>query len=213
MNLLEPDSDEAGRAARIAELIRAARAGSQEALGDLLRDCRPYLLMLASQLLPPRVQVKEAPSDIVQQTCLDAQQAFLQFAGCTRDELVAWLREILVHDVTDTVRRYDQSGKRNLRREVVRISARRESWQTHAAQQAATPSVYAMLQEDEALVRRILDEMPEDYRTVILLRHRDALRFEEIAARMGRSPGAVHKLWSRAIRQLRRHVEPGHAAR
>ncbi|NUQ64352.1 MAG: sigma-70 family RNA polymerase sigma factor [Pirellulales bacterium] len=213
MGLIDPDFNEAAQAAGVAKLIRDARAGSQEALGKLLEDCRHYLLTLANALLPPRVQVKESPSDVVQQTCLDAQQAFLQFAGCTREELVAWLREILVHDVADTRRRYAQTAKRHLHREVVRISARRDSWQTHAAQSVPTPSVYAVLSENEECVRRILESLSDDYRTVILLHHRDGLAFDEVAARMGRSPGAVHKLWSRAIQQLRRRLEPGDAAR
>ncbi|MHB0960172.1 MAG: sigma-70 family RNA polymerase sigma factor [Pirellulaceae bacterium] len=210
---MEPNCSPPDPSASIGELIRAARGGSREALGELLGNCRQYLLVLADRLLPPRVRVKEAPSDIVQQTCLDAQQDFIQFAGCTREELVAWLRQILLHNLRNTERRYQETCKRDVEHEVVRIAARGDSWQSQAARRVPTPSSYMMLDEKEEHARRVLDELPEDYRTVIMLHHRDKLSFEEVATQMGRSEAAVRKLWVRAVQHLQQRLEQGDAAR
>ncbi|NLY00666.1 MAG: hypothetical protein GXY83_31620 [Rhodopirellula sp.] len=76
----------------IGELIEAARAGSQEAMGELLQRCRKHLLLVAGRELSPRVRVKEAASDVVQETCVDAQQNLLAFAGETRRVLLRELK-------------------------------------------------------------------------------------------------------------------------
>ena len=44
-----------------------------------------------------------------------------------------------------------------------------------------------------------MERMPEDYRTVIVLRNLDGLSHEEVASRMGRGVGAVRMLWVRAL--------------
>jgi RNA polymerase sigma-70 factor (ECF subfamily) len=49
--------------------------------------------------------------------------------------------------------------------------------------------------------------MPADYRDVIILRHIEGLPFEEVAARMDRSAGAVRMLWLRALKKMREALD------
>jgi len=49
---------------------------------------------------------------------------------------------------------------------------------------------------------KAVNELPEDYKTVILLRQQMDLGFAEIAERMQRNPDAVRMLWGRAILAL-----------
>ena len=49
-----------------------------------------------------------------------------------------------------------------------------------------------------------LEQLPPDYRQVIILRHLEGLPFAEVAARMGRSVDSVEKLWVRALARLRK---------
>ena len=49
---------------------------------------------------------------------------------------------------------------------------------------------------------KAVNELPEDYRMVILLRQQADLNFPEIAERMGRSPRDVRLLWGQAILEL-----------
>ena len=53
-------------------------------------------------------------------------------------------------------------------------------------------------------MRRLLDQLQEDYRTVILLRFLSGLDPEETGLVMGRSPGAVRVLQHRALTALRK---------
>ena len=52
------------------------------------------------------------------------------------------------------------------------------------------------------LLANALARLPEDYREVITLRHVEGRSFEEIAAAMGRTSGAVRMLWMRALERL-----------
>ena len=45
--------------------------------------------------------------------------------------------------------------------------------------------------------------LPAHYRDVIVLRNLEGLSFDEVARRMGRTPGAVRLLWLRALDRLR----------
>lgn len=191
-----------------AHLLAAARGGSQEALGQVLNACRGFLLLVAEQELDPRLRAKGGASDVVQQTFLDAQRAFDRFAGDSDEELRAWLRQVLRHNLADFTRRYRDTGKRGVKRERP-LEPGRSSADPEAglAAPGPSPSGEAMAHEQAETLRQAMDRLPEDYRQVILLRHQEQLSFEEIARRLGRSILAVRQLWSRAIRRTRLDIE------
>jgi RNA polymerase sigma-70 factor (ECF subfamily) len=106
-----------------------------------------------------------------------------------------------------------QAKKRNIRREVslehYRTVLHRSSSTFEAAliSQCSSPSAQAERRELAALVADQLARLPPHYRDVIVLRNLEGLAFEEVAQRMGRSPGAVRILWLRALNQLRQQHE------
>jgi RNA polymerase sigma-70 factor (ECF subfamily) len=88
------------------DTLRAARAGSGEALGALLEAFRPYLHLIADHsgdAVPPS---KDAPSDLVASAVRRAVDEFEQFRGQTPQELAGWLRGILLHHISDVGRHY-----------------------------------------------------------------------------------------------------------
>src|SRR5260370_36810440 len=90
----------------MASLLEAARSGSPEALGQALEACRGYLLMVARGELDPDLRAKEGPSDLVQETFLEAKRDFVQFQGAIGAELLACLRRVLLNNVANFTRRY-----------------------------------------------------------------------------------------------------------
>src|SRR5438105_2992562 len=99
------------------ELLRSARSGSGEALGQLLDLYRSYLALLARLQLDRRLQSKVDASDLVQEACLEAHRDFPQFRGSTEPEFTRWLRQILATNLANQVRHYLGTQRRDVRLE------------------------------------------------------------------------------------------------
>jgi RNA polymerase sigma-70 factor (ECF subfamily) len=188
--------------------LGAAKAGSAEALGRVLEACHGYLLAIAQQELDPALRAKGGASDLVQETFLKAHRHFDCFEGSSEEQLRAWLRRMLLNNLADFRRRYQEAAKRRSGREIVLNQL--ESVSTVAPEMATnepSPSMQVSAQEQAELLRRTLDKLPDDYRQVLVLRYQQAESFETIAQRMNRSVNAVQKLWTRALIRLREEWE------
>jgi RNA polymerase sigma-70 factor, ECF subfamily len=190
------------------KFLEAARAGSSEALGQALETCRNYLLLVADRQLAPELHAKGGASDLVQETFLEAQRDFARFQGTSEEELLAWLRQMLLNNVANFTRRYRDTGKREVGREV--------AFQTGNSAQVAglnllasapTPSSKAIEREQAEALQRALARLPDDYRQVIVYRYLEERSFEEIGGLLQRSADAARKLWSRAMERLRQEWE------
>src|SRR6516162_3145189 len=98
------------------QLLAQARAGNVAARGQLLELYRNYLRLQALALIGTGLRVRLDPSDLVQETFLEAHRDFPRFAGHTEGEIVAWLRRILVRNLADQARR-QKAGLRDYRRQ------------------------------------------------------------------------------------------------
>jgi len=185
------------------------RSLDADGLGSILQLYWNYLHLLAEAQLDRRLRVRFSPSDLVQETFLEAHRDFPQFRGATEGEFLAWLRQILVHNLIVAVRRHFEAGKRDVRREVsleqVRSQMDTSALGVAAALAQAGTSPSDRVQREELLVALADDlaGLPQDYREVIVLRHLQGCSFAEVAQRMDRNEGAVRMLWLRAIGQLR----------
>jgi RNA polymerase sigma-70 factor (ECF subfamily) len=191
------------------QMLAQARRSSGEGLGTLLEFYRDYLGVLARARLGTRLRGVVNPSDLVQQTFLEACRDFGQFEGTTTAQWRAWLRRILAHNLAALVERHVQAQKRDVRRQVS-LDQRSAALGDSAAgsgialgSPVSSPSAQAQQHETNAVVADRLARLPEPHREVLRLRNLDGLPFEEVARRMGRTPGAVRVLWVRAVDRLR----------
>jgi RNA polymerase sigma-70 factor, ECF subfamily len=189
-------------------LVAAARGGSREALGRVLDACRRYLLGVAEGELSPDLRSKGGASDLVQETFLEAQRDFARFEGSSPEELRAWLRQVLLHNVGAFARRYRATGKREIAREVgFGADGSFLGIQQVPAGSTLSPSGVAIEQEQALALRRAVDRLPDEYRRVVVLRFEDGLSFEEIGQITDRTAEAARKVWSRAMERLRQEWE------
>src|SRR5262245_30889414 len=189
--------------------LPAARAGSNEALGQALEACRHYLLHLAERELDPALRAKGGASDLVQQTFLEAQRDFGRFQGSSAEQLRAWLRQVLRNNLASFARQFRETQKRQAGREVA-LPQSTSSGPAGLTTDTPTPSRHAIADEDAAALQAALERLPDDYRQVITLRYDEDRPFGEIAQIMQRSPNAVRKLWARAVEQLQREMGKDH---
>ncbi len=193
----------------VAEQLARARAGNPDALGDVLEGYREYLRLLARARVGQDLRVRLDPSDLVQETLLEAQRDFHQFLGSSEEELAVWLRRILVRNLVDQLK-YHQSQKRDVGREQPLETLVEQAHEALAAP-LSTPSKQAARREQAVALARAMARLPDDYREVVTLRHLDGRSFDDIAAVMGRSSGAARMLWMRALERLGELMETGDA--
>jgi RNA polymerase sigma-70 factor (ECF subfamily) len=199
----------------MAELVRdterwltAAKAGDSDALGQALESCRNYLLMVADKELDPKLKAKGGASDIVQQTFLEAQQAFARFEGGSEQELLAWLRRMLLNNVANFRRHWAGTDKRQVDLEIpIHGGSPSRTGNSWLPDGGLTPSREMMVDERDAALNAIIAKLPDDYQQVLNLRYREEKSFDEIAVTMKRSANAVRKLWARAVERLQEELD------
>ena len=200
------------------QLLESARLGTNEHLGSLLQCYRNYLTLLARTQMGRQLQARVSPSDVVQETMLEALQDFDRFRGSTEREFVVWLRQILINNLMRFVETHLRTAKRDVRREVSieigipTMDGAAEGLNQFAARALSSPSAAANRREIGVVVADCLAKLPAHYREVIVLRNLRGLSFEEVARDMGRSAGSVRMLWMRAIDQFRVLLERGGVA-
>jgi RNA polymerase sigma-70 factor (ECF subfamily) len=170
-----------------------------------LERFRSYLHTLACLQLRGRSPVHVDPSDVVQQTLLEAYQQHDQFRGSTDAERAAWLRQILAHNLADADRhlhrqRRDVHRERSLEAELERASERLAAW---PAALQSSPSQKAVRAEEAVRLTEALARLPEAQREALVLQHWHGLTLAQIGERLGRSSVAVAGLLKRGLKTLR----------
>lgn len=191
------------------QLLKAARAGDEAALGRLLDIYRNYLRLVTRSVINGELQARLDPSDIVQETFLKAHRDFGHFLGWTEPELVAWLRQILIRNIADEAK-YHRRRVRDIRRhESLDQALLRSSTTIQEALTSPFPSPSSHLENREraVLLADALERLPAHYREVFILRSLEHVPVEQIAVRLDRSENAIYKLWFRAIAALKQQLD------
>ena len=175
---------------------------------DLLENFRPYLMLLAQAHLDPRHQRRIDASDIVQQTMMEAHQHFEDYRGQSENELMGWLRKVLMHNIVDAVRAMGRA-KRDFRRErsieaaVDDSFSRAEQW---LAADQSTPSQRLMKHERLVAMSAAIQSLPDDQREAVVLHHLQGKSLKELAAHFERSESAAASLLYRGIKAMRENM-------
>lgn len=179
-------------------LLDRARRGESDALGELLRQFRPYVRLLVQGASPRKMQARHDDSDLIQDVMLTVHQAFPYFKGESIGQFVGWLRTVALRTVGHAVRNQFATGKRSISREQVIADVD----QLPQLEVNGDGGQY----EHSARLATILDRLPDDMRDLLLGRFFDELSYSELSRRMGRSEGALRVLYTRALRRLREEM-------
>ncbi|MGB1925491.1 MAG: sigma-70 family RNA polymerase sigma factor [Rubripirellula sp.] len=172
---------------------------------DIVAKYEPYLRMLSRTKMRRAYQAKLGASDLVQQAMMQAIQAFDQFRGETEEELLAWLRQILVRHLCHVDRDLHR-GKRDIRREQSmeqQLAASSMRIRNLLAGDGPTPSQNMMLGEHILQLSQAIDRLPESQGEAIRLHYIEGLKLSEVAEIIGKTSGSVAGLMHRGMKTLR----------
>ena len=170
---------------------------------------RDYLRLLARIQLGARPTGRIDPSDIVQQTLMEAFVKRDQFRGATKEEHAAWLRISLERNVADALRaqgqqKRDVSREQSLEQRMEESSAQLGDW---LACEHSTPSEHVQRHEQAILLADALARLPERQREALVLRYWQGCSLAEISVSLDRSTTAVAGLLKRGLQHLREQLD------
>jgi RNA polymerase sigma-70 factor (ECF subfamily) len=167
-----------------------------------LERCRVSLRLLA-RLLLQRHRLDDDPSDLAQETLLQAHRDLGQFRGGTEQELSAWLRRILHNNVLDA-REKAHARKRGRDRVVSEAELARSfnGLDELLAAPDTSPSERAAREEELDRLAEALERLPEQQRQAVSLKDIAGLSLRDTAERMGLTPAALAGLLYRGRQRL-----------
>ncbi len=167
---------------------------------------RSYLILLARIRLDRKIQAKVDPSDVVQQTMLEAHQAMESFRGGNLATQAAWLRQILARNLANAVRdlnreKRDVTRERSLHDKLDESASQLEGW---LAADHSSPSEKAEKHERALLLAEALANLPDQQREAVVLRHFQGCSLADIAGELNTTTAAVTGLLHRGLKNLRK---------
>ena len=188
-----------------AALIADLKAGSEEAFGLLIAQYhQPLYSLIARSLTDPA-----DASDITQEVFIKVFRSIRSFQGDS--SLRTWLYRIALREASNQRRWWS----RHKRQEITIDSPLHESSQDSESSLAAlladprsTPFDHAAQSELRHRVETALREIPEIFRTVVVLREIEGLSYDEIAEVLNTNVGTIKSRLTRGRTALRLLLAP-----
>jgi RNA polymerase sigma-70 factor (ECF subfamily) len=181
-----------------AKLIQKLRSGDSAAMTEFYNIYRSRLYTLVLAQVDQNQAVAE---DIVQETFLAALGSLDKFRGDS--QLYTWLRSIAFHKLNDYYRR--QVKQPRAQESSPDFDAMKQLEQTGNDE----PETIAVMESEEVRhsVQQALEQLPQNYQEVLVLKYLEEMPVLEISQVMGRSPKSVEGLLSRARKAMRANLE------
>jgi len=180
-------------------LVTALQAGDDGAYETLVRTHAGRLLAVARRLLGDA----EDAHDAVQEAFTSAFRAIGEFHGDAR--LSTWLHRIVVNAALMKLRTRRRKPEQPLEPLLPRYEADGHRIDPGGPWQ---PAERLERRELRKLVREAIERLPDNYRTVLVLRDIEELDTREVAERLGLDTGVVKTRLHRARQALRSLLDP-----
>ena len=192
---------------KIQGLVDQAAEGDESALASILNMHRERLRRMVVMRLNPLVRARLNPSDVLQESFMDARRRFPEYAENPKFSVYFWLRNIVSKRLGRLHRFHLDAEMRDAKREMSLDANLTNASSIYLATQLAASSTSIDRQlvqaEVQGKLQRALDDMEEKDREVIALRHFEELSTEETAEILNLTRSGVLKRYTRALRKLR----------
>jgi RNA polymerase sigma-70 factor (subfamily 1) len=193
------------------ELVERVRKHDAGALAEFLCASQRPLLAFIDRQVGAALRRKIEIEDVFQEVSAEALRA-LPEADLTERDPFGWLCQIAERRIIDAHRRFFGAQKRDAGREVPLGSPGGDT--QHAAiidllvASMTTASQIVSRNAREVKLYSGLASLPEDQREALRLRYLEGLPSKEIAARLGKTDGAVRVMLTRALGRLQQILGP-----
>ena len=187
-----------------ASLIAELKAGSDEAFAILIAQYNQPLYSLIARSLDDPADA----ADITQEVFLKVFRSIRSFHGDS--SLRTWLYRIALHEASNQRRWWSRHKRREVTLDTP-AAEKEEDAPTLAmllADHGGSPLDHAEQGELRACVEKALRELPEAFRTVVVLREMEGFAYEEIAEVLGINIGTVKSRLTRGRAALRDLLRP-----
>jgi len=182
---------------------RLAVGGDADALARLLQRYGPAVRRSIRGEIPPQLRAVISEDDVMQESYAEAFLSIHQLSP--EGAFFPWLRRIAKNNLLDATKglRAERRGGNHARVEAERGDEGALSLFDVLADSGTTPSRGAMRGELEEALTAALAQLPDAYRQVVRLYDLECRPVEQVARRLGCSPGAVYMRRARARDLLR----------
>ncbi len=176
-------------------LIIRLRSGDEQAFEAVVRTFGGRLLAVARRF----VRNEDEAQDIVQSAYLSAFRGLEQFEG--NSQLSTWLHRIVVNTALMRIRSRLRKPEESI--DVLLPAFQEDGHHVQRFSEWSAPADQLLeRKETRAIVRACIEQLPENYRTVLLLRDIEELSTQEVAETLAITPTAVKVRLHRAREAL-----------
>jgi RNA polymerase sigma-70 factor (ECF subfamily) len=181
--------------------------GDPSALIDWFDQYRDRLRTMVALRLDRRLTGRIDPSDVLQETYLEASQRWAEYQQQPALSPYLWLRFLAMQRLLILHRRHLQTQSRDAARDVSLDAAALDVSSDGLAQclidSGTSPSQNALRADDYARLHQALERLDALDREVLALRHFEQLSNDEAAQILGIQPGAASQRYYRALHRLK----------
>jgi RNA polymerase sigma-70 factor (ECF subfamily) len=189
------------------QLLDRVALGEQSAADVLFTRHQQRLRRMVQLRIDPRLASRLDPSDVVQDTLVEAHRRLADYVRRREIPFYPWLRAIAWEKLLQLNRRHIMAARRSVQREIDRPLLSSDSELLLAKRlvsASASPSDQLIRREVHERIRQAIGQLPNDDHEMIVLKHLEELSFQEVAAVLGISMSAVYSRHRRAIQRLHR---------
>jgi RNA polymerase sigma-70 factor, ECF subfamily len=190
------------------ELLARAGQGDASARGQLLVRHRRRLRGMVEVRMDARLTARVDPSDLVQETLVEAHRRLDAYLRNRPLPFYPWLRQLAVDRLIELNRRHIRAGKRTVQREEAdRLQLSDQSVQAlvgRLVSPASSPGARIDRAEERQRLRAAMEHLSDRDREILVLRHLEQMAPPEIAVVLGIHEATVHTRHLRALQRLRR---------
>jgi RNA polymerase sigma-70 factor, ECF subfamily len=200
MDGVQPDSSETQ------DLLQKASLGDRQAFEELFGRHRPALRRSVELRLDAKMRARVDPSDVVQETQLEAFQRLPDYLERRPMPFRLWLRKTAYERLLKVQRHHLKTARRAVAREVVLPIESSVLLAEQLLAAGPTPSQQVAKRELALRLRLALTDLPPGQREVLLMRNFEGLSYQEVAYVLDIDAAAARKRYGRALLQLRQRL-------